>query len=53
MYHEERVVDGVLCWRSLPNDNWTPFTAKELTAMLQESKRELEHSNRQLRQYDF
>jgi hypothetical protein len=35
MYHEEKVIDGVLCWRGLPNASWTPFTAKELTEKLQ------------------
>jgi hypothetical protein len=35
MYHEERVIDGVLCWRGTPDGEWTEYTAKELTAMVQ------------------
>lgn len=31
MYYEEKVVNGVLCYRSGPRDEWTPFTAQQLT----------------------
>lgn len=36
MYHEERIVDGVLCWRGAPKGEWTPYTQQELTVMLNE-----------------
>lgn len=35
MYHEERIIKGVLCWRSTPSGLWTQYTAAELTAKLQ------------------
>lgn len=34
MYYEEQIVNGVLCWRSTPNGEWTRFTAQELTDKL-------------------
>jgi len=35
VYYEEQIIDGVLCWRSNPRDSWTPCTAKDLTATLE------------------
>jgi len=32
MYYEEMMIDGILCWRSGPNDPWTRFTIQELSA---------------------
>lgn len=34
MYYEEKVINGVLSWRGLPDDCWTPFTDEQLTDML-------------------
>lgn len=34
MYYEEKVVDGVLCWRSQPDGEWTVYTAQQLTDRL-------------------
>lgn len=31
MYHEERMVDGVMCYRTDPNDNFTPYTLEQLS----------------------
>lgn len=31
MYYEEKLIDGILCWRSRPDAEWTPFTLKELS----------------------
>jgi hypothetical protein len=31
MYYEEKVIDGVLCWRGNPKDEFKPYTAEELT----------------------
>ena len=31
MYHEEKVINGVLCWRSSPNGTWTQYTPEQLT----------------------
>jgi len=32
MYYEEMMIDGILCWRSGPNDPWTRFPIEELSA---------------------
>jgi hypothetical protein len=34
MYHEEKVINGVLCWRGSPDGEWTPYTAEGLTVAL-------------------
>lgn len=34
MFYEERVIDGVLCRRGLPNEPFRAFTAEQLTALL-------------------
>jgi len=31
MYHEEKVIDGVLHWKSDPRGEWTAYTAFQLT----------------------
>ena len=33
MYHEEKVIDGVLCWRGTPDGEWQQYTLEQLTAM--------------------
>ena len=34
MYHEEKVINGVLCHKSTPDGPWEPFTPKALTTAL-------------------
>lgn len=34
MYHEEQVIDGVLCHRGTPDGEWEPYTLKALTIAL-------------------
>lgn len=34
MFHEEKVILGVLCWRSTPDGEWREFTAHQLTLRL-------------------
>lgn len=39
MFYEEKVINGVICWRSSPKDckghgDWIPKTPEQLTAML-------------------
>ena len=34
MYHEERVIDGILCWRGTPDGEWIQFTPKALTEII-------------------
>lgn len=31
MYHEEKIIDGVLCWRGTPRGEFIQYTAEELT----------------------
>jgi len=38
MYHEEKVIDGKLCWRGLPNGAWVEYTNEQLTRKLQEAQ---------------
>jgi len=40
MYYEERVIDGVLHYRTTPGQDWTKRTDVELTAMLIEARKE-------------
>jgi len=44
MYHEEKIIDGVLCWRGTPDGEWTQKTAKQLTDMLIEARRRRLHT---------
>jgi len=32
MYHEERIINGVLHHRSSPRGSWTPYSAESLTS---------------------
>lgn len=34
MYHEETVINGVLCWRGTPDGEWTQYTPEALTVAL-------------------
>jgi len=34
MYHEEQVINGVLCWRGTPDGEWTQYTPEALTIAL-------------------
>lgn len=38
MYYEEEVINGRLCWRGLPGEEWKPFTQAELTTKLLETR---------------
>jgi hypothetical protein len=38
MYYEEKIIDGVLYWRSTPKGMWTQFSAEELTKKLMEER---------------
>ncbi len=39
MYYEESVIDGVLCFRTVPNDDWTVIPQDELTIRLVKAER--------------
>ena len=34
MYYEEKVVNGILCYRTTPSGEWIPFTQQALTIAL-------------------
>jgi hypothetical protein len=34
VYYEEKIINGVLCWRSTPNGDWIEKTPKQLTEQL-------------------
>lgn len=34
MYHAEKIIDGVLCYKTLPDAKFKPFTAEQLTERL-------------------
>jgi hypothetical protein len=38
MYHEEKIIDGKLCWRGTRDGEWTEYTAEQLTTMLEKLK---------------
>ena len=40
MFYEEKVIDGVLCWRGIPSGEWNKKTPEQLTQMLIEARRE-------------
>lgn len=42
MYYEEKVIDGVLCHRSAPDDPWTQFTLEALTIAFRAMKRRVD-----------
>jgi hypothetical protein len=31
MYYEEKIIDGILCYRYKPNGDWTKFTIESLS----------------------
>lgn len=41
MDYEEKIIDGVLCWRMSPRAEWTPKTPEQLTEMLQDLRDKL------------
>ena len=34
MYHEEKIINGILCWRGTPQGEWIAHTPEELTEKL-------------------
>ena len=31
MYYEEKIIDGILCYRCTPNGDWTKFSIESLS----------------------
>lgn len=44
MYHEDRMVDGVLCWRGTPDGEFIPYTVEQLSAKYCELKWGVSHA---------
>ena len=38
MYKEEKIINGVLCYRTDPNGEWREYTIEELTAKYENAK---------------
>ena len=32
MYFEEKIINGVLCWRDTPTGEWRPYSVAEISA---------------------
>ncbi len=39
MYHDEQIINDVLCWRNSPDAEWTPYTIQELSARIERMSR--------------
>lgn len=48
MYFETKIINGVLCWRNVPNAEWTEFTAEELTSEVERFKKRLAEAEEQV-----
>lgn len=40
MFHEEKIIDGLLHYRTMPDGEWTPYTAEQLTEKIEKMKAE-------------
>lgn len=40
MYHKEEIIDGILCYKSSPNDDWHPYTLEALTDKIVSCRKE-------------
>lgn len=36
MYYEEKIIDGVLCWRTSPDREFTPYSPQQLTERIEQ-----------------
>jgi hypothetical protein len=43
MYYEEKVVEGILCWRNDKEGSWIPFAPHAMTARIQRLEKELKY----------
>ena len=42
MYHKEEIINGVLCHKGTPDDEWEPYTLEALTIALTAERRQSE-----------
>jgi len=40
MYHKEEIINGILCYKSFPNDEWHPYTLEHITQMMEKYRKE-------------
>lgn len=40
MYYEEKMINGVLCWRGNPDDDFTPYTLEELSRKFEDEQKQ-------------
>lgn len=45
MYYEEKIINGILHYRTNPFDKWTSKTAEQLTTMLEELREKIKDEN--------
>jgi hypothetical protein len=53
MYYEEKIINGVLCYRHSPNDAWTECSKEELTLMVQNARNKYNLIREILDQYEI
>ena len=41
MYHEEKEINGVLCFRHTPNGQWEEYTPEQLLLIIKRLKQEI------------
>lgn len=42
MYYREKIIDGVLCFQGLPEEEWTPMSPEKMTRKIMQLKIEVE-----------
>ena len=50
MYYEEKVINGVLCWRNTPQGRWERFSIEALTSALISERSQRETGSNELRE---
>jgi hypothetical protein len=45
MYHEEKIIDGVLHWRGTPDEEWIAYTIEQLTSKWYRLRMQLKDAN--------
>ena len=48
MFYEEKVIDGILHYRTRPYATWTPYTIQELTSRYEQLKEQYANVNRRV-----
>ena len=51
MYYEEKMINGLWCWRDDPDGEWIPFTQEQLSRLVESLNEKIRRLNRSLREY--